>query len=408
METYSGLFNIISLLLFFSSLVIILVRRNKRQTRLPPGPWRLPLIGSLHRLTGALPHHSLRNLAQRYGPLMYLQLGQVPMVVISSPAIAKQVLKTHDLAFANRPESTSTTIIFYNNKDLAFSPYGNYWRQMRKTSMVQLFSAKMVKTFSAIRKDELSSLLSSIRNSMSMTGTSTVINITEKIIWFTSSIICRSVFGLISEDQDEFIANLKEVLLLSGGFDVADLFASWKLLHKMSSAKSKLVNAHGKVDAFIEDILKKHTKNGNKGNGEFGDEHLVDVLLGIKENSAQLQCPIINDDVKAVLFGIIAGGADTSSTIIIWMLSELMKNPNNMAKAQREVRQVFQGMKNYDEGDLEKLTYLKLVIKETLRLYPSIPLVPRECREQIDIDGYTIPHKTNPQRFWDDLKHTGD
>lgn len=80
---------------------------------------------------------------------------------------------------------------------------------------------------------------------------------------------------------------------------MADLFSSWKL-QRMSAVRSKLVNAHQKVDEIMEDILNEHTENksaGNKGN----DEHLVDVFLRIKEN-AQLQYPITYDNVKAVLF----------------------------------------------------------------------------------------------------------
>ncbi|XP_059302459.1 premnaspirodiene oxygenase-like [Lycium ferocissimum] len=405
MEIYSSLSsNLISLLLF-SSLFIILVRqwgklktKNQTQIRLPPGPWRLPLIGSLHHLMGAeVPHRILRNLAKNYGPVMYLQLGQVPTVVISSPSFAKQVLKTHDPVFASRPEYTSTNILLYNNKGITFSPYGDYWRQMCKICIVELLSAKMVKSFSAIRGDELSTLISSIRNSMSGSSTSTMINMSEKVFWCVNSVICRAAFGKVCKDRDEFITILKEVMLLSGGFFVADLFPSWKLLHNISGEKSRMVKAHKKIDALMEDIINGHTKNkaagNNLGNGRFGDEDLVDVFLRIKDN-AELQFPITNDHLKAVLFDIFLAGSESSSTMIIWALSEMMKRPNVMAKAQSEVRQVLKGKKNYDEEDLEKLTYLKLVIKETLRLHPGPFIGSRECREQIDIDGYTIPVKT--------------
>ncbi|KAH0666018.1 hypothetical protein KY285_027224 [Solanum tuberosum] len=158
-----------------------------------------------------------------------------------------------------------------------------------------------------------------------------------------------------------------------------------------------MVNAHKKVDAVMEEILNEHIKNkaaGKKGNGEFGDEDLVDVFLRVKENS-QLQFPIANENIKAVIFDIFLAGTETSFTVIIWAFTEMMKNPHIMAKVQSEVRRVFKGKKNYDEEDVEKLTYLNLVIKETLRLHAPVPLLaPKECKEETVIDGYTIPLNT--------------
>lgn len=85
-------------------------------------------------------------------------------------------------------------------------------------------------------------------------------------------------------------------------------------------------------------------------------------------------------------------GSDTSSTIIEWAFSEMLKNPKAMIRAQEEVRKVF-GSKGYtDETSLHELKFLKAVIKETLRLHPPFPLLlPRECRETCEIKGYTIP-----------------
>ncbi|KAM3375618.1 hypothetical protein P3S68_014332 [Capsicum galapagoense] len=259
---------------------------------------------------------------------------------------------------------------------------------MRRICIIELLSAKMVKSFSAIREDELSNVISSIR---SMRGS--IVNISEKMFWFTNFVTCRAAFGKICKDRNEFIIIVKGVLSLIGGFDVADMFPSWKLLHNISGVKSRLVT-------------------GKKANGEFGDEDLIDVLLRVKEN-AELQFPVINDHINAVLLDIFLAGTETSSATIIWALAEIIKNPNVLAKAQSEVRQVFKGKKKYDEEDLEKLTYLNLVVKEALRLHPWVPLIgPRECREQADISGYTIPLKTRvlinawalarDPRCWDD------
>ncbi|RWV78985.1 hypothetical protein GW17_00059953, partial [Ensete ventricosum] len=63
--------------------------------KLPPGPAKLPVIGHLHLLGSSLLHRSLWELSKKHGPLMHLKLGRVPVVVVSSPEMAKEVLKTH-------------------------------------------------------------------------------------------------------------------------------------------------------------------------------------------------------------------------------------------------------------------------------------------------------------------------
>ena len=83
------------------------------------------------------------------------------------------------------------------------------------------------------------------------------------------------------------------------------------------------------------------------------------------------------------------GGTETTSNTIEWALAELMKNPKEMAKVQEEVRTKMQVGDNNVVG---QLSYLKLVVKETLRLHMPAPLlVPRVCKEQCRLGGYMIP-----------------
>ncbi|KAJ8562272.1 hypothetical protein K7X08_011563 [Anisodus acutangulus] len=382
----------ISFLLFISFLFLLIQNWRKSKTlkkKLPPGPWRLPIIGSVHHLTRGVPHRVLNNLTQKYGPIMYLQLGEVPTIVVSSPHTAKQILKTHDLAFASRPQTMLGKIICYNCTDIAFSPYGDYWRQMRKLSVLELLSAKMVKSFSPIQQDELSNLLSSIGSMID-----SPINLAEKLFWFMNAVTCRSAFGKVCKDQNELITLIHRAQSLSSGFELADLFPSKKFLHGISGMKSKLMKARNKVDTVLDNIINVHRENRANGkycNSESGTEDMIDVFLRLMENG-EFQFPLTNDNIKAVILDMFVAGSDTSSSTVIWALLEMMKSPSVMAKAQAEVRQVFNGN---NDTDLEKLNYLKLVIKETLRLHPPTPLlVPRECREETDIDGFTIPLKS--------------
>ena len=104
-----------------------LVKGNKR---IPPGPPKLPIIGNLHQI-GALPHHSLSQLSTRHGPVMRLKLGGVPAIVVSSAEAATEVLKIHDLECCSRPPLAGTGKLSYNYLDVAFSPYGEHWREMK-------------------------------------------------------------------------------------------------------------------------------------------------------------------------------------------------------------------------------------------------------------------------------------
>lgn len=88
-------------------------------------------------------------------------------------------------------------------------------------------------------------------------------------------------------------------------------------------------------------------------------------------------------------------GGETAATTVNWAISEMMKNPRIMQKAQAEVREVFNTKGQVDETEIKEMIYLNFVIKETLRLHPPFPLLlPRECRESCKIDGYEIPVKT--------------
>ncbi|XP_027362671.1 cytochrome P450 71D8-like [Abrus precatorius] len=382
--------------------------------KLPPGPRKLPIIGNLHQLAraGSLPHHALRDFAHKYGPLMHLRLGEISTVVVSSSRLAREVMKTHDMSFVNRPNLLPAQIFTYGGIDIAFAPYGDYWRQIRKVCTLELLSAKKVQSFSYIREDETAKFIESIKLSAG-----SEINLTSRISSLVSAFVFRAAFGNISTDQREF-ANLQtQVVANIGGFDLADLFPSVKILNYITGKKPKMEKLQEKLDKIYENIVMEHREKRARAKGSIikeEDEDLVDVLLRIQE-SGSLGIEMATQNIKAVISDVFVAGIDTSVSIIDWAMSELMKKPEVREKAQAEVRQAFKGKRIIHESDVEELSYLKLVYKETLRLHPPAPLLlPRECSELTIIDGYEIPVKTkimvnvwamgrDPQ-YWDDAE----
>ncbi|CAL5392569.1 unnamed protein product [Camellia sinensis] len=386
-------------LLLASLLFICILVKNMKRTKpknsipkLPPGPRKLPIIGNIHQLLGSsLAHHTLKKLATKYGPLMHLQLGEMSTIVVSSPEIAREVLKTHDIVFAQRPYSFASRILSYDSQNIVFSPYGDYWRQMRKICIMELLSVKRVQSFQTIREEEVLNLVKSI----SLNKTSPI-NLTKKIFSLTYGVTARAAFGGKSKGQEAFISIVEEVGDLTGGFTIVDMYPSVKLFQVISGIRRTLEKMHKRIDQILENILNEHRERKRiteSGKGE-AEEDLVDVLLRIQKHG-DLEFPLTDNNIKAVILDIFSAGSETSSTIVDWAMSEMLKNPEVMKRAQAEVRSVFDKKGNVDETRLHELKYLNSVIKETLRLHPSAPLlVPRESGEQCTINGYDIPAKT--------------
>ncbi|XVF77874.1 hypothetical protein PTKIN_Ptkin14bG0082300 [Pterospermum kingtungense] len=363
---------------------------HKQRPKLPPGPSKLPLIGNLHLFIGTLPHRCLRDLANKHGPVMHLQLGEISTVVISSPIAAQQVMKTHDVNFANRPYSLAASFTSFDFKDILFSSYGDYWKQLRKICTFELLSMRRVQSFRAIREEEVANFISQISSKAG-----SPVNLRERIRSLTYSIISRAAFAEKYRDQDVFISLVQDEMIDAlGGFSLADIFPSLKLLHFITGATSKFEKLQRKFDQISQDILDEHRarKKSNKSSKEAND--LVNVLLDLQDHG-NLEIPLTDTTIKAVVLNVFHGGGETSSTTTEWAMSEMMKNPKVLKKAQTEVRQLVGNKGDVNEDVLEKLKYLKLVIKETLRLHPPGPLlVPRENRERCEINGYEIPAKT--------------
>lgn len=221
---------------------------------------------------------------------MHLQLGEVSTIVVSSPRWAKEVLTTYDITFANRPETLTGEIIAYHNTDIVLAPYGEYWRQLRKLCTLELLSNKKVKSFQSLREEECWNLVKHIRS----TGQGSQINLSENIFKMIATILSRAAFGKGIKDQMKFTELVKEILRLTGGFDVADIFPSKTLLHHLSGKRAKLTNIHNKLDSLINNIISEHPGNRTSSS----QETLLDVLLRLKESA---EFPLTADNVKAVI-----------------------------------------------------------------------------------------------------------
>lgn len=376
--------------LILPSFLLLMQRRNVAEKRkLPPGPFRLPLIGNLHQLRG-LPHRSFQGLSDKYGPLMLLQLGSVLSVVISSADMAREIFKSHDLIFSSRPVMYAAKKLSYGCIDIAFSPYGQYWRDIRKIAVLELLSAKKVQSFEHVRKEEVAHMMALIASS-----SNGLVDLSEELGFVVNNIVCRVAFGRKFEKTNNrkkgFQAFLQDTQDLLGGFRVGDLFPWLGWIHKLDGLDTKLEKTFWKMDKFYNEIIEEHL---NPDRPKHEVEDLVDVMLRVQRDPSQ-DITLTTDHIKGVIMDVFVAGTDPASATLVWTITELIRNPSVMKKLQDDLREVVGVKEVVEESDLPRMKYLKVVLKEAMRLHPPAPLpAPRETTKSCVIQGYHIPAKT--------------
>ncbi|XP_074321252.1 cytochrome P450 736A117-like [Silene latifolia] len=376
--------------IIFTFLVYKYIFRTKSpcEKNLPPSPPKLPIFGNIHQL-GTHPHRTLRTLSEKYGELMVIHLGQIPTLVVSSAKAATEIMKTHDSKFSSRAPNKTANKLLYNCKNVARTPYGEYWRQAKSICVLQLLSAKRVLSFRSVREEEMVLLMEKIDKS-------SVVNFSDLVMTLTSDILCRVAFGRkysAAEGGIDFKKLLQEFEGLLGRFRVGDFIPFLAWTDKLDGWDAKVDKVAKGLDQFFETVLEEH-QNSRKNGNHNGVKDLVDVLLDVQEGE-MAGIPIERDSIKGVILDMFSAGTDTTFTVLEWAMTELLRNYAVMQELKNEVRGIT-GKKAYvHEDDLEQMKYLKAVIKETLRLHPSIPLlVPRLSTQDAKINGYDIPSGT--------------
>ncbi|WOL14375.1 Cytochrome P450 [Canna indica] len=294
---------VIFCLLFSVPLILFLLGhgRRRRSGKLPPGPPQLPIIGNLHQL-GAAPQVTLTEMAAEHGPLMFLRLGSIPTLVISSSDAACEVIRHHDLAFSGRPVLFAAKKLSYGLLDVVFVPPGGYWRMARKVMMVELLSAKRVQSFRKVREEEVARVVESIReHSSSSSSLSSTIDLSKMVLSMANSIVCRAAFGEKhggggggGVEIHRVLAEAQDVL---GGFCVGDFFPWMRWIHGLDGLQARVEKVFKELDGFYNQVIEEHLKK------EPSSEHvdMVDVLLRLLEDPTHRKTFSSMDHIKGLL-----------------------------------------------------------------------------------------------------------
>ncbi|CAH8313868.1 unnamed protein product [Eruca vesicaria subsp. sativa] len=361
-----SIFVFLATFLAFVFLKPLLTRTTTTKVKPPPSPWRLPVIGNLHQLISLHPH-----------------FGCVPILVVSSAEVAQEVMKTHDVKFSNRPR-TKTVDKLFNGREIAFSPYGEYWRQAKSICVQNLLTQKTIQSFENIRVDEINTMMEKLEKASSL---SSPINLSELFTTLTNDVIRRIVVGkkYSSERGDDYISHdiVMKFIEILGAYPLGDFIPVLSWIDRIRGFDKKVEEVYNEIDVLLEKLVQQH-EDAYEGRSD-----ILYILLSLQRDKTT---PIELDrsDLKLILLDMLLAGSVTTFTLLEWTMTELMRHPECMKKLQREIRSGSAHNLYVTEKEVEKMNYLNLVIKEVLRLHPSLPIIPRLLSEDVELHGYNI------------------
>ncbi|CAK9854903.1 unnamed protein product, partial [Sphagnum jensenii] len=370
----------VSSLLFYFAWVV-----PKKVSR-PPGPPNWPIIGSLLYLS-KLPHRSLEELAKKYGPIMYLRLGFLDHIVVSNAEMAMEVLKVHDADFASRPPIIAGKYASFDWSNIGLASYGDHFRLLRKICATQLFTQARLNSFGPGRQEEMAYM---VENIAKHSHGGKLVEIRPIFHQLTSNIICRMLFGtrreksndLLGNDFDNFFQSNTEMLKIMNKLNISDLIPILKWFDLQGIERS-MKHESNQIKKFLSKILKEYRK-GNKVLANSTSTDFVEILLSLDER-------LDDKSIMGVLTDMIGGGTDSSAITMEWALTELIRHPKIMKRAQEELDTIVGRTRLVLMSDLPNLPYLHAIIKENFRLHPALPLgVPHLNTKDVQILNYKI------------------
>ncbi|KAM0027690.1 putative 3,9-dihydroxypterocarpan 6A-monooxygenase [Helianthus debilis subsp. tardiflorus] len=153
----------------------------------------------------------------------------------------------------------------------------------------------------------------------------------------------------------------------------------------------RLKDIRRRFDELIDGIIKDHQESRKQGSGKVKD--LLNILLDVAEDET-MEIKLTREHIKAFILDIFVAGTQSSAITLEWALAELINHPNIMEKAIEEIDQVIGKRRLLQESDIPNLPYLQAIVKETLRLHSTGPVILRQSTEDCTVAGYHIPANT--------------
>jgi len=386
-----------------------------------PGPPKIPILGTYMDTTAIL--QTMEENIKTYGRVHRLWVLGKPIVCVSSPRGTEVILTSK----VNIDKGFYDSVEPWLGRGILLSG-GSQWKETRRL-LNPAFHVQILESFFDVFNKN-ATILAELLERESNGSNDREVDVNPFIKRCTLDIICDTAMGISVnaqiETDSQYIMAVESIiyLIIKRTYSLWSLLPDWMYMLMSADGQhfrkdvtllhnfTKTVIQHKKRRIYEEDDTSEDV-NGSSYVGTRKKRAFLDLLLLAAKEGADLSDENIQNEVDTFM----AAGSDTTSTTVAMFLYCMAVNPQYQKLVQEELDEVFgDSDRECTMNDTANMKYMEYCLKESLRLYSTVPSIGRTTSEDIEIDGYQVPAGTgiflqmfylhrNPEYFPDPLTY---
>lgn len=340
----------------------------------PTGPKGYPFLGNILDLASPKRLDWMQSLTDEYGAVSKFKLMNKEVYLVNHPDLVKEILTKKSHIYTKK--TIGFKMIKYVLGDSTFTSMGETWK--RKRRLVQ----------PSFHKERISALATTITDTIAemMTDWETAcdeqqtLNLSHEMMQLTLRVVVKSMFSTaLSQAEVQTVANVFTPLLAATNKRVVFPF-EW--FYRLPIARNATYQKYiDELDTIIFRIIKDRRKM---------NEPPMDLLQMLMDaTDEETGEPLSDQELRDEVMTVFIAGHETTANAMAWLWAILSQKPEIRTKVEEEVAEVL-GNRTPVPSDFSQLSYSLKVFKETMRLYPPVPALPRRLEQDDVLGGYNM------------------